>query len=53
VALRQRYDSLMELSDVPPEEYWDYPALIRRHIENLYPGMNKSSADVSTDDVEF
>lgn len=53
IALRSKYDSFAELSEVPPEEYWDYPHLIRQHIEHLYPGMNKSSADVSVDEIEF
>jgi hypothetical protein len=53
IALRQRYDSFSELSEMPPEEWWDYPHLIRQHIEKLYPGLNKSSAEFSTDDVEY
>jgi hypothetical protein len=47
-----KYDSFLELSEVPPEEHWDFPHLIRQHIERLYPGMKKSSAEISTDDVE-
>lgn len=53
VALRTKYDSFLELSEIPPEEYWDYPHKIRDWIERLYPGMKKSSAEFSTDDVEY
>jgi hypothetical protein len=53
VALRQKYDSFMELSEVPPEEHWDYPRLIRQHIEKLYPGMrDKSTTDINLEEVE-
>lgn len=53
VALRQRYDSYLELSEVPPEEHWDFPRLIQLHIEKLYPSMkNKSSAEVDITDIE-
>jgi len=52
VALRMKYDSFQEMSEVPPEEHWDYPALIRRHVETLYPGLKKTSVEISADDVE-
>jgi hypothetical protein len=47
-----RYDSYQELIEVPPEEHWDFPKLIERHIERLYPSVKKTSADVSVDEVE-
>lgn len=53
IALRQKYDTFQELTEVPPEEYWDFPFLIRRWIERIYPHMkNKSGADINPDDVE-
>jgi len=52
IALRQRYDSFAELSEPLPQEHWDFPHLIKRHIERLYPGANKSSADVEVSEIE-
>jgi AMMECR1 domain-containing protein len=48
-----RYDSYLELPEVPPEEWWDFPDLIRRHIEKVYPHTkSSSSAEIAVDDVE-
>jgi len=48
-----RYDSYLEMIEVPPEEHWDFPRLIRQHVERIYPSVkNKTSADISVDDVE-
>ncbi len=53
IALRQKYDSFQELTEVPPEEHWDFPYLIKRWIERLYPHTkNKSGADIDIGDVE-
>ena len=53
IALRTKYDSFLELSEVPPEEHWDYPYLINRWIERLYPNSkNKSSAEVDISEIE-
>jgi len=54
VALRQRYDSYLELIEPLPEEFWDYPHLVRDHIERIYPSSKKgrSSAEVDAGDVE-
>lgn len=52
VALRQRYDSLQEMAEPPPEEWWDFPHLIRQHIEKLYPSSKKTAAEVDVTDIE-
>lgn len=56
LALRMRYDSYMELTEVPPEEYWDYPHLIRQWIDRLYPSrggeIKGSYAEVNLEDIE-
>lgn len=52
IALRQKYDSFLELPEVPPEEHWDFPDLITRHIEKIYPHMKKSSAEYDSSAVE-
>lgn len=50
--LRQKYDSYLELSEPVPEEYWDHPHLVRRHIDKLYPSKKKTSADIDLATVE-
>jgi hypothetical protein len=50
--MRQRYDSYLELSEPVPEELWDHPHLVRRHIERLYPSKNKTHADIDVGDIE-
>lgn len=53
IALRMRYDSYQELIEVPPEEHWDFPSIIRSHIDRLYPNMKqKTSTEYSVDEVE-
>lgn len=57
VALRLRYDSYLELPEVPPEEIWDYPRLMRQWINRLYPQssggeVNGSYAEINTSDIE-
>jgi len=53
VSLRQKYDSFLELSEPVPEEWWDIPHLVRRHIEKLYPSKKGSSvAEVNVSDIE-
>lgn len=52
VQLRRRYDSYLELSEPIPEEHWDYPHLVRRHIERLYPRQQKSELEVPMSDIE-
>lgn len=52
VMLRQKYNSYLELSEAPNENIWDFPHLIRAHIEKLYPSKNKASGDIVVDDVE-
>lgn len=52
VALRQRYDSYQEMSEPPPEEWWDFPHLIRQHIDKLYPSHKKTTTDVEVTEVE-
>lgn len=49
IALRRRYDSFYELPEIPPEEWWDFPHLIRRHIDKLYPS-SKNRDNIVTDD---
>lgn len=53
--LRKRYDSYQELSEPVPQEHWDYPHLVREHIDKLYPSRkNKklTSIEINSDDVE-
>lgn len=53
IGLRMRYDSYLELSEPPPEEHWDFPEIIRRHIEKLYPNIKGGSgAEISSEDIE-
>jgi hypothetical protein len=48
-----KYDSFSELPETPPEEHWDFPKLIERHIEKLYPHMKSSgSVDVNIEELE-
>jgi hypothetical protein len=51
-ALRQKYDSFLELPEMPPVEWWDYPDYIDRHVEKLYPSSKKSHYEVPLDDVD-
>jgi hypothetical protein len=44
VALRQRYDSFSEFSEPLPQEHWDYPHLVRAHIERMYPSASKKTS---------
>lgn len=41
IMMRQKYDSFSELSEPVPEAWWDYPHLVREHIEKLYPSSSK------------
>lgn len=54
VMLRQKYDSFGELSEPVPEEIWDFPHLVRRHVEKLYPSKNnkKTFAEVDMNEIE-
>lgn len=52
VALRQRYDSYLELSEPIPEEWWDYPHKVRMHVEKLYPSKKKTSAEFELSELE-
>lgn len=54
IALRMKYDSFLELPEVPPEEHWDYPVYIKRHIEKIYPHTktNKTSMEVDMEEIE-
>lgn len=52
VHLRQRYDSYLELTEAVPEEHWDYPHLVRRHIERIYPSKKKTSGEIDVAEVE-
>ena len=53
VGLRMKYDSFLELSEVPPEEHWDFPHLIDKHIEKLYPHIKKASTvDLNLEELE-
>lgn len=52
-ALRQKYDSFLELTEVPPEEWWDHADYIEKHIEKLYPGSKKKThLDIQLADVD-
>lgn len=53
ISLRIRYDGYGELLEVPPEEHWDYPHLIRKHMEQLYPTLNKNKSNISVDEDEI
>lgn len=33
---RMYYDSLQELPEQLPEEYWDYPHMVKRHVDKIY-----------------
>jgi hypothetical protein len=50
--IRQRYDSYLELPESLPEEHWDFPYLVRRHIERVYPSSKKTQAEVDVSDIE-
>lgn len=53
VGVRMRYDSYLELMEVPREEIWDYPHLIREHIDKLYPKpKNSSTIQVDAEDID-
>lgn len=52
ISLRIKYDSYLELPEPVPEEYWDYPQYVRRHIEKLYPSKKQTTMEVSTTMVE-
>jgi hypothetical protein len=52
VMIRQRYDSYLELPESLPEEHWDFPYLVRRHIERVYPSSKKTQAEVDVSDIE-
>ena len=49
LSLRMQYNSYMEFSEPLPEEYWDFPHLVREHLEKIYPHMRKASETI---DVE-
>jgi hypothetical protein len=52
-ALRQRYDSYAEFSEPLPQEHWDYPHLVRAHIDRMYPSSKKRTThDVQLSMVE-
>jgi len=54
VSLRQRYDSYLELIEPLPEEHWDYPHLVRQHIERIYPNSkNKRSGGDEVVEIEM
>jgi hypothetical protein len=53
VALRQRYDTYAEFTEPLPQEHWDYPHLVRAHIERMYPSRGGSTShDINPDMVE-
>ena len=52
VTLRARYDSYQEFSEPIPQEYWDFPHLVRQHIEKLYPSSAKKSSHEVDVDIE-
>ncbi len=56
IALRLRYDSYLELPEVPDESIWDFPWLIRQWIDRLYPNKggehHGSYAEVDSNDIE-
>jgi len=51
-AIRQKYDGFQELPEVPPVEHWDFPAIIDRHIEKIYPSSRKKNYEVDVTDVD-
>jgi hypothetical protein len=40
------YDSLQELPEQLPEEYWDYPRIVQRHIDKLYGKKKEDKIDI-------
>jgi hypothetical protein len=47
---RIRYDSYLELADPVPEEYWDHPHLVRKHIDNQF--KKPQQLEITPDMVE-
>lgn len=46
---RMYYDSLAELPEQLPEEHWDYPHLVRRHVDKIYG--KKRESDIPLEDL--
>jgi hypothetical protein len=52
-ALRQRYDSYSEFTEPLPQEHWDYPHLVRAHIDRMYPTRaGRSTHEIDSDSIE-
>ena len=51
--LRLQYNNYLEFSEPLPEEHWDFPHLVKAHIDKLYPGVNKTTSEVSTEEVNW
>lgn len=43
------YDSLQELPEQLPEEHWDYPHIVRRHIDKIYG--KKKETDIFVEEL--
>lgn len=52
LALRRQYNSYLELPKPIPEEHWDFPHLVRQHIDDMYSSKDKSTAQVDIEEIE-
>lgn len=52
IALYKKYQSFRELSEPVPEEWYDYPNMVERHMEKLYPSSKKSNYEIRVDEVD-
>lgn len=51
---RMRYNSYQELVEPLPEEFYDHPVAVKRHLDKIYPHRKQKSLDVPVqiDEVE-
>lgn len=52
IALYKKYQSFRELPEPMPEEWYDFPDYVDRHIEKIYPHTKKSSYEVNPEEVD-